>query len=88
MIEHLDLVVSVDTSTAHLACAMGKPVLMLLKHGSGMFCLLGRDDSPWYPTLRIVRQSAPGQWADVVMRARAIIARFARTRSLDPSTAA
>ena len=88
VIENLDLVVSVDTSTAHLAGAMGKPVLMLLKHGSGMFWLLERDDSQWYPTLRIVRQSVPGQWAEVVMRARAIIARFARTRSLDPSTAA
>ena len=87
VIENLDLVVSVDTSTAHLAGAMGKPVLMLLKHGSGMFWLLERDDSPWYPTLRIVRQSAPGQWSDVITRARAIIARFAQTRSLDPSTA-
>jgi len=68
LMENLDVVVTVDTSVAHLAGALGKPVIMLLKWDSGMFWLLERDTSPWYPTLRIVRQTRPGDWAEVCAR--------------------
>jgi tetratricopeptide (TPR) repeat protein len=69
IIASLDLVVSADTSVAHLAGAMGKPVLLLLRQESGMFWLSGRDDSPWYPQLRILRQQASGDWAPVMAAA-------------------
>jgi ADP-heptose:LPS heptosyltransferase len=83
IVEQLDLLVSVDTSVAHLGGALNKPTLMLLKSTSGMFWLMERDDSPWYPNaLRIVRQSAPGDWDGVVERAGDLIRRFMQTRSL------
>lgn len=65
-IGELDLVISVDTGVAHLAAAVGCRVCLLLKHDSGNFWLTGRDDSPWYPGLRIFRQPAPGDWGAVV----------------------
>ena len=66
LIQNLDLVISVDTSVAHLAGALGKPVLMLLKRESGNFWLLDREDSPWYPSMQIIRQSGEGGWESVV----------------------
>jgi hypothetical protein len=68
LIENLDLVISVDTAVAHLAGALGKPVLMLLKWDSGNFWLLDREDSPWYPSMRIVRQSSQGDWESVAQQ--------------------
>ena len=83
IVEHLDLVVTVDTSVAHLAGAMGKPVLMLLKSSGGTFWLTERDDSPWYPgALRIVRQSTAGDWAGAVARARELVEAFLEQHSL------
>ena len=82
IIENLDLVLSVDTSVVHLAGAAGKPVIMLLKHTSGMFWLQDRDNSPWYPSLRIVRQNAAGDWHDAILRAADLIRRFAQTGAL------
>jgi Flp pilus assembly protein TadD len=64
----LDVVVSVDTSVAHLAGALGKPVLMLDRYDACWRWLAGRDDSPWYPTLRIYRQPRMGDWAPAVER--------------------
>ena len=49
-----------------LAAAMGKPVLMMLKFGSGLLWLLDREDSPWYPTARLFRQMERGDWPWVV----------------------
>jgi len=69
LIENLDLVVSVDTAVAHLAGALGKPVVMLLKYESGTFWLLDTENSPWYASMRIVRQPRAGDWADVASRA-------------------
>ena len=68
LIENLDLLISVDTSTAHLAAAMGKPVWLLNRFDSCWRWLEHRDDSPWYPTLRLFRQTDRGDWQGVVQR--------------------
>jgi len=67
-IENLDLVISIDTSVAHLAGAMGKPVWVLLKFDADWRWLLDRDDSPWYPTMRLFRQKKPHDWDEVLDR--------------------
>jgi hypothetical protein len=70
LVEQLDLVISVDTSTAHLAGALGKPVWLLNRFDTCWRWLEDRTDSPWYPTLRLYRQQAPGDWEGVVRRVR------------------
>jgi len=64
----LDLVISVDTSTAHLAGALGKPVWILLPYHPDWRWLLGREDSVWYPTARLFRQPSMGDWKSVIQR--------------------
>jgi len=64
----LDLVITVDTAVAHLAGSLGKPVWLLLAYASDWRWLLGREDTPWYPTMRIFRQQRPGDWDDVIDR--------------------
>ena len=66
--DQMDLVVSVDTSVAHLAAAMGKPTWILLPYTPDWRWLLERDDSPWYPTARLYRQAERRQWAAVLQR--------------------
>jgi len=68
IIESLDLVVTIDTAVAHLAASMGKPVWIMLPYSSDWRWLRGRSDSPWYPTARLFRQEAPGQWGPVAAR--------------------
>jgi ADP-heptose:LPS heptosyltransferase len=68
IVANLDLVISIDTSVAHLAGAMGKPVWVLLHNSPDWRWLLEREDSPWYPTARLFRQSTLGNWQEVVAR--------------------
>ena len=66
IIANLDLVITVDTAVAHLAAAFGKPVWMLNRFDSCWRWFTGRRDSPWYPSMRIYRQPAPGDWESVI----------------------
>lgn len=65
-IDCLDLVISVDTSVAHLAGAMAKPVWVLLPFAVDWKWLMERQDSPWYPTMRLFRQPKPNDWAATI----------------------
>ncbi len=66
LIEHMDLVITVDTSVAHLVGALGKPVWIMLPHVPDWRWLLDREDSPWYPTARLFRQPSHGDWDSVI----------------------
>jgi len=70
----LDLVISVDTSVAHLAGALGRPTWVLVTHIPDYRWLLDRDDSPWYPTLRLFRQPREGDFVTPIARMRAELA--------------
>jgi hypothetical protein len=79
LLSQLDLVVTVDTSLAHLAGAMGLPVWLLLQASADFRWLRGRDDSPWYPTARLFRQPAAGRWEPVLARVAEEARRWAET---------
>ena len=64
----LDQVISVDTSVAHLAGALGKPTTLLLPYAADFRWLLQRADSPWYPSMRLMRQTAIGNWDDMIVQ--------------------
>ncbi len=65
VIANLDLIISVDTAIAHLAGAIGQPVWVLLHFNSDWRWLVEREDTPWYPTMRLFRQPTPGDWNSV-----------------------
>ena len=71
---------SVDTSAVHLAGALGKKVLLLDRYDACWRWFAGREDSPWYPGLRIFRQPRPGDWAGPVAQAAAALAQLAAER--------
>jgi ADP-heptose:LPS heptosyltransferase len=77
VIANLDVVISVDTSVAHLAGAMGKPVFLLDRYDNCWRWLHGRTDSPWYPSMTIFRQPRPGDWASAMHRAASALAGLA-----------
>jgi tetratricopeptide (TPR) repeat protein len=65
VIENLDLVITCDSAIAHLCGVLNKPVWVALKHTPDWRWLLGRSDSPWYPSMRLFRQPEPGDWGSV-----------------------
>jgi ADP-heptose:LPS heptosyltransferase len=71
LVSCLDLIVTVDTSVAHLAGALGRPTWIILPYVSDWRWLLGRDDSPWYPTVRLFRQTERREYESVLDGVRA-----------------
>ena len=81
IIANLDAVISVDTSVAHLAGAMGKPVFLLDRYDNCWRWLHGRTDTPWYPSMTIFRQPRPGDWGTPMNRAASALMPLAIFRS-------
>jgi tetratricopeptide (TPR) repeat protein len=85
LVSCLDLVISVDTSVAHLAGALGRPTWILLPYVADWRWLLGREDSPWYPTVRLFRQSETKDYGSVIERVRTeLTAMAAMMRTREP----
>jgi len=74
VIANLDLVIAVDTAVVHLAGALGRPVWAMLAFAPDWRWLLDREDSPWYPSLRLIRQARPGDWNGVLVKLRQALA--------------
>jgi tetratricopeptide (TPR) repeat protein len=83
LVSCLDLVITVDTSVAHLSAALGRPTWILLPYTPDYRWLLDRHDSPWYPTARLFRQSASRDYGEVLDRVRAELTALVATRQLD-----
>jgi tetratricopeptide (TPR) repeat protein len=84
LVATLDLVIAVDTSAAHLAGAMGKRVWVMIPFAPHWRWMAGRDDSPWYHSLRLFRQTAPGDWGGIARRAaEALAERYSAPARLD-----
>jgi len=81
LVECLDLILSVDTSVGHLAAALGRPTWLLLPFNAAWRWFIGRDDSPWYPSVRLWRQPAPGDWPAVLERVGAALTDWLRATS-------
>ena len=82
VIASLDLVISVDTAVIHLAGAIGKAVWTLLPFAPDWRWLLEREDSPWYPSMRLFRQTYPGDWEGVMQRVRQVLIEEVLSRGL------
>ena len=77
VLKQLDLVVSVDTSVVHLAGALGVPAWALIPFSPDWRWLYGRHDTPWYPSVRLFRQTSPRAWPEVVAMVREALAALA-----------
>ena len=77
VMQAVDLIISCDTSLAHLAGALARPVWVALKFAPDWRYLLARDNTPWYPTMRLFRQDRPGDWQGVFTRMAAALGRIA-----------
>ena len=66
VIEPFDIIITVDTAMAHLAGSLAKPVWVMLSYSADWRYLIDREDSPWYPQMRLFRQKKPGAWVDLV----------------------
>ena len=86
LLASLDLVVTVDTMVAHLAGALGRPAWVLLQAEADWRWMAGRADSPWYPSLRLHRQDAPGRWDGVMARLHGSLAEWAANMAGKPCT--
>ena len=80
----LDLIISCDTSTAHLAAALGKPTWVLSRLNGCWRWLLNREDSPWYPTLRVFAQNQVLDWDSVMQRVVVALAQFCKPAHVRP----
>ena len=87
IIEQVDLVISIDTAVAHLAGALGKPVWTLLPFGGEWRWLFRREDTPWYPTMRLFRQQILGDWRPVFQRIAAALSQLVESKSGPPPAA-
>ncbi len=81
VIENLDLVISVDTATAHLAGAMGKPIWTLLPFAPDWRWMLNRETTPWYPTMRLFRQPNRGNWEAVFQQVELELRKLIQTKA-------
>ena len=81
LVSQLDLVITVDTSVAHLAGALGRPVWILLPHCPDWRWMVEREDSPWYPSARLYRQQAAGDWRAPFAQIRTDLARLVAERA-------
>jgi len=81
MVANLDLVIAVDTSVAHLAGALARPIWVLLPTMPDWRWMLEREDSPWYPTMRLFRQKTRGDWREVMERVKGELEKFAGDRA-------
>ncbi|MDR0182631.1 hypothetical protein [Lysobacter arvi] len=80
-VKSMDLLITIDSMPAHVAGALGVPVWTLLPHDADWRWMADRDDSPWYPTMRLFRQREPGEWSPVIARISDELASFTRDRT-------
>ena len=83
LVSCLDLVITVDTSVAHLSGALGRPTWILLPYAPDWRWLLDRDDSPWYPSVRLFRQTETREYGSVIGRVRAELEAAVARRSVN-----
>ena len=87
IIDNVDLVISVDTSVAHLAAAMGKETWIILPHAADWRWMIDRNDSPWYPTAKLYRQKKQDDWTNVIYEIRSTLSRrFSSSTRTESST--
>lgn len=87
LIDQLDLVITIDSSVAHVAGALGVPCWIMLSYVTDWRWLKGRDDSPWYPSVRLFRQKTPGDWQDVVARVAEALSEKVGSQKVSPEKA-